>query len=216
MSTPFPRSVIKEDSFSDLRLGTYNFEIESAAFDYTRDMVKQIVVQNRVMEGTAAEGLVHFERYTIGTQADKEADDPNTLVAEDNFGAKFFNNLLTALEFPAGQDVDLDEVLPALTGLRYTGKIKKREGKDRNTGELTGKTYTNIGRYYKLNAVPQYIEGEDAKPGVPRNAAPAPKPVLRPTNGQAGAARVAAPARPAPKPANKPAPSLPAGFSVED
>lgn len=216
MATPFPRSVIKEDSFSDLRLGTYNFEIESAAFDYTRDMVKQIVVQNRVTAPAEAEGLVHFERYTIGTQADKEAEDPNTLTAEDNFGAKFFNNLLTALEV---QNVDIDDLetfLPTLVGCQYTGRIKKREGKDRNTGELTGKTYTNIGRYYVLGKVPAQLDGGDmpARP-APRAAAPAAKPVLKPANGQAGAARTTTPARPAPRPAAKPA-TLPAGFSVEE
>jgi len=177
-------------------------------------MVKQVVIQNRVMPGTLAEGLVHFERYTIGNQADKEAEDPNTFADPSNFGAMFFNQLLDVLDFADADIPDLEALLPTLVDMQYTGKIKKREGKDKSTGELTGKTYTNINRYFKLGTMPQQIDGEDS----PKAQRPAPAArVLTKANGAAGAPRVATPARPAPRPAApQPARTLPAGFSVEE
>lgn len=193
MSTPFPRTIIKKSSFGDLKLGRKDWEIESAQFDYTRDMVKQIVVQARVQAPADEEGRVHFERYTIGNMNDKEAEDPNTFAAEDNYGAQAFNELLDALEVDNTDIPDLEALLPQLSGALFSAKIRRRAGKDKSTGELTGKTYTNLSGYKKIGLLPaQHDQGEAVRvaPAVRTAVAPqrtvaakangAAKPVLRP------------------------------------
>lgn len=196
MATPFPRTLIKKSSFADLALGRYDWEIESAQFDYTRDMLKQIVVQVRAQAPSDAEGRVHFERYTIGTQADKEAEDPNTFEAADNYGAQAFNELLDSLDFENTDIPDLETLLPTLTGMQFSARVKRREGKDKSTGQGTGKFYTNLNSYKKLGVLPAALDQGPVVAARPT----APKVLTKPTNGQAGAARtvVPQPKRPVP------------------
>lgn len=208
MATPFPRTVIPKSSFSDLPLGRYDWEIESAQFDYTRDMLKQIVVQNRALAPSDAEGRVHFERYTIGTQSDKEAEDPNTFTATDNYGAQAFNELLDSLDFDNADIPDLEALLPTLSGMTYSARIKRREGKDKSTGEKTGKFYTNLNSYKKIGVLPAALDQGPVVAARPTT----PKVLTKPANGQAGAARTTTPARPMARPAAKPAPR----FEIEE
>ncbi len=215
MATPFPRTLIKKSAFSDLALGRYDWEIESAQFDYDKSMRKQILVQNRALAPSDAEGRVHFERYTIGTENDKEAEDPNTFEAADNYGAQAFNELLDSLEFDPNSDIpDLEALLPTLTGLTFSARIKRREGKDKATGEKTGKFYTNLNSYKKIGVLPAALDQGSAPVAKPL----AQRVLTKPANGQAGAARTVTPQPKRPVPSRTPLAqnTMPAGFEVEE
>lgn len=171
--------------------GIYPFDIEGIKEDQTKKGWLMYTATYRVAEGDFV-GMPQFDRFTIGTEDDPNADDPETW--KRSISARQLKRLFKAAQVPLSSDVD--EMCQAAMGQRFLGVIAQEIDKGERDPKYKGMTRNNFRGYY---AVGEREATNVAKP-APALTRPAPR-------------AAAAPAVPAAKPttATKREPTVPCG-----
>ena len=134
------------------------------------------VVGLKLDEPKSYRGQVVTMRYTIGTDTDPEADDPETW--RGSYGAKGLKQLVASLGIDTKRHGDMDDTCEEAVGLKASALIELRP---RRTDPKTGRTYQESnqitpGHYYKLGERPpgakEAVQGAAAPTPTARPAAP--------------------------------------------
>lgn len=154
--------------------GAYEFavkelaEVMSKATETTKAKL-MYVAQLKITEPKGYKNLVLFDRFTVGTEDDPEAKDPETW--KGSIAARRLKSFVKALNVPLGDDMDdTMEAVEAQKGIAMVTLEGKR------LDPKSGRTFNEsnaISAYYALGT-PNVTIGT-AAPAAPAPAAPAPK-----------------------------------------
>lgn len=166
--------------FSMLPKGIYQLAIK-ALEPYNKQGNNKLVVKGtfEAIEPDSFAGMTFREYFTIGSDEDPEAEDPET------FKRTSGSRKLTRILKKANVDLadELDETCANAAGAEFMASVEVEEQQE---GEYKGRKNNRIGSVYEAGSMDPVILEEGAKPAkkaAPKpalKAAPAPAPARRP------------------------------------
>lgn len=161
----------------------------------------------RAQEPPAVASLMHFERFTIGSPEDPEAEDPDTWAK--SIGARIMKQVLKASQVELGED--LDEVFGAAKGQNVIGIVTQQVDDGSRDPKYKGQIRNRVQRWYAPGEREVALNGPAAaaptalkpKPGAAKAAPPAAKPAPAPAVATHPPSKPGPKAAPSAKPAEK-------------
>jgi len=141
--------------------GYYNLEVVKTEVGESRNGYKQYTLEHQITEPKEYAGRLYWERFTIGNDADPEAEDPDTW--KQSVGAQRLKKYLLAAKFKTnGQHPD--ELIPELEGVEVCAHLAI---KIQTKGDYKGQEQQTSNFYALGEREPQLLADSD-KPNARR------------------------------------------------
>ncbi len=149
--------------------GWYHFEVVKCEHSAAEEPC-MIVLSLKALGPEEKIGMRYTERYRLGTDSDPQAEEPETKKS----GMTGMNwarwlDLTKALGIHTGDTEEEAEAI--IPGTEFMSYMSRREGKDKDTKEPTGKSYNSLVRFDQVGKREPKLD----EAMVPANDGPAPK-----------------------------------------
>jgi hypothetical protein len=128
---------------------TYGFKTSVVEHSKEGEPLK-IKVRMSILAPDSRKGQRYTETFTLGTEEDPEANDPRTKrEGMTSFNWQRWLNFVRVTGVACGETKEEVDALNA-TLPEFVADMNVRPGKDRTTGELTGRKFNSLVRYYEM------------------------------------------------------------------